>query len=129
MQHTYDVVGMHCQSCAGKVAEALEHVEGVTSANVTLDPPKVRVDMQSHVAMETLNRAAEAAGGYRIVEGNSVPHSVAATAPKESLYPLFLIVGYVVGTVAIVALATGERSPEVYHAVFHGWILPRVLLF
>jgi hypothetical protein len=76
--------------------------------------------MQSHVATEILNRAAKAAGGYQIVEGNSAPHSVTAAAPKESLYPLFLIVGYIVGTVAIVGLATGERSPHVLMRYFMG---------
>jgi copper chaperone CopZ len=120
MQHRYDVVGMHCQSCVGKVTDALKKVEGVTAANVTLDPPKARVDMKSHVPTEALNRAAQAAGGYRIVEATSASHSVEAIAPKESLYPLFLIVGYIVGTIAIVALATGERSPHVLLRYFMG---------
>src|SRR4051812_6089560 len=120
MQHTYDVIGMHCQSCVGKVTDALENVEGVTAANVTLDPPRARVDMKSHVATEILNRAAKGAGGYQIVAGNSAPHSVTAAAPKESLYPLFLIIGYIVGTIAIVGLATGERSPHVLMRYFMG---------
>ena len=118
MKHTYDVVGMHCQSCVGKVTNALRSVDGITSAHVTLDPPQAQVEMDAHVPLEALNRATEAAGGYRLVEDRAAPRVASAAEPKESLYPLFLIVGYIAGTVAIVALASGERSPHVLMRYF-----------
>ena len=33
-----DVTGMHCMKCVARVKEALEGVEGVTKAEVTLEP-------------------------------------------------------------------------------------------
>jgi cation transport ATPase len=129
MQHTYDVLGMHCQSCVAKVTAALRGVAGVTAANVTLQPPHAQVEMASHVPTEQLDRAAQAAGDYHVTDVASGPsaddssapsHISAATAeqPQESLYPLFLIVGYIAGTVALVAFATGERSPHVLMRYF-----------
>ena len=93
VKHTYDVVGMHCQSCVGKVTAALENVAGVRSATVTLKPPKATVEMESHVSEGILSHATEAVGGYRLEETHAAP-SVAADSEtaesKESLYPLFL---------------------------------------
>jgi copper chaperone CopZ len=126
MRHTYEVVGMHCQSCVGKVTDALQRVDGVTSAQVSLNPPTARVDMSMHVPMAELNRAVQTAGDYRIVEAAAEPgaHAEADAAidppPRESLYPLFLIVGYLLGTIALVAIATGERSPHVLMRHFMG---------
>jgi copper chaperone CopZ len=131
MRHTYDVLGMHCQSCVAKVTAALEGVAGVTAASVTLQPPQAQVEMASHVATGQLDRAARAVGDYHVTDAVSSPsaHTVKAHAetssataeqPQESLYPLFLIVGYIAGTVALVALATGERSPHVLMRYFMG---------
>jgi copper chaperone CopZ len=127
MQHTYEVLGMHCQSCVAKVTAALQGVAGVTAASVTLNPPQARVEMAQHVSTVELDRAAQAAGAYHVIDAMPVLHAGEPSAtvtsgeqPKESLYPLFLIVGYIAGTVALVALATGERSPHVLMRYFMG---------
>jgi copper chaperone CopZ len=121
MRHTYAIAGMHCQSCVRKVTNALGGVVGVTSAEVTLTPPRAQVEMTRHVPTDALSAAVSAAGDYRLSEGAptdlhqlSAPQAASAdeTAPKESLYPLALIVGYIAGTVALIAWATGERSLE-----------------
>jgi len=115
MKHTYDVVGMYCQSCVQKVTAALEHVDGVASATVTLKPPQATVEMDAHVPVETLNRAAQAAGRYSLAEAHSgaaAPAAAETAAPKESLYPLFLIVAYIAGATTLVAITTGDRSPH-----------------
>jgi copper chaperone CopZ len=127
MRHTYDITGMHCQSCVTKVTAALQGVAGVTTASVTLQPPQARVDMATHVPTEQLDRAAQHAGAYHVTDALPVLHAAAPSAtatsgeqPKESLYPLFLIVGYLAGVVAMVALATGERSPHELMRYFMG---------
>ncbi len=117
MKHIYDVVGMHCQSCVQKLTAALENVGGVTSANVTLKPPQAMVEMDVHVPEETLSRAAQTAGGYSlreasITEAQPTPSGALEEEAKESLYPLFLIVAYIVGVTALVAIATGDQSPH-----------------
>lgn len=119
MRHTYALTGMHCQSCVNKTGAALRAVPGVTSASVTLAPPQAVVEMSQHVPTEALNAAVRAAGDYRLSEAPaelaSAPAAAMADAgdsPKESLYPLFLIVGYIAGTVGLIAYAIGTRSPE-----------------
>lgn len=115
MQHTYALTGMHCQSCVQKTSEALRAVPGVTSADVTLTPPQAVVEMSRHVPTELLDQAVRQAGDYRLSEAafESTPSMAdAAAPPKESLYPLILIVGYIAGTVALIAYAAGARSPE-----------------
>jgi copper chaperone CopZ len=118
MRHTYDVRGMHCQSCVAKVTAALQGVAGVTAATVTLHPPQANVEMAGHIATGELDRAAQAAGAYHVTDAASSTTAVPAEQPKESLYPLFLIVGYIAGTVVLVAMATGERSPHVLMRYF-----------
>jgi hypothetical protein len=80
--------------------------------------------MDTHVTTTTLDRAVASVGQYHLSDGKS-PSTIStapdsASAPKESLYPLFLIVAYIAGTVALVALATSERSPHVLMRYFMG---------
>jgi copper chaperone CopZ len=113
MIHTYAVTGMHCRGCAEKISNALRSTDGVTSAEVTLDPPQARVELSRHVSTETLNSALRSAGDYKLTASNGTSaQAVSPAEPKASLFPLFLIVGYIAGTVAIIALVTGDRSVE-----------------
>jgi copper chaperone CopZ len=112
MKHTYDVVGMHCDSCVRKVTTALEDVSGVTSARVSLKPPRAHVEMASHVPTETLNQALKNAGGYQLLDGQAEHLPASDAEPKESLYPLFLIIGYIAGTVALIAMATNVWATQ-----------------
>ena len=127
MTHTFAITGMHCQSCVGKVTGALKGTPGVADAAVSLSPPEARVEMTSHVSTETLDRAVQAVGGYHlsevqangsrnalpVVDRISAPATVAAEPTRESLYPLFLIVGYILGAVLVIAAATGVWTPTV----------------
>lgn len=102
---------MHCKSCTQKVSHALRAVDGITSADVTLNPPRARLEMSHHVPTDTLNDAVRLAGNYALAETYSDPPPAASQEkPKESLFPLFLIVGYIAGTVALVASASGDWS-------------------
>jgi copper chaperone CopZ len=123
MTHDYAIEGMHCQSCVTRVGAALRGVAGVTAADVSLAPPRARVEMSRHVPTDELARAVTTAGDYRLGElshanghdgaAHSATLPVIDAAPRstpavdeprrESLYPLFLIVGYVAGAVALVA--------------------------
>ena len=117
MEHRYTVEGMHCAACTARVKEALAGVEGVTGAEVGLEPPEVRVTMDEHVPTDRLNAALQERGDYRLVDAASADAEPAGPAASsadadgtahESLYPLFLIVGYLVGVVLLIAAATGR---------------------
>ncbi|MCB0598771.1 MAG: heavy-metal-associated domain-containing protein, partial [Phaeodactylibacter sp.] len=49
MTHTYQITGMTCSHCAEKVKKALEQVDGVQSAKVTLDPPEATLTLHHHI--------------------------------------------------------------------------------
>lgn len=115
MTHTYDITGMHCQSCVSKVTTALQRASGVRSATVTLKPPQARVEMDQHVPTAALNDALSLAGDYRLSESPRItseafPRAAADETTPESLYPLVLIVGYIAGVVALMAVATRSSS-------------------
>lgn len=116
MKRSFVVSGMHCQSCVSKITSALQDVQGVQSVQVTLQPPRANIAMERHVPLNELNQTVRAAGSYSLTESPDTPASDAATIPTnaeerpESLYPLFLIVGYLLGAVLLIALASGHWS-------------------
>ncbi len=58
---TLNVEGMHCQKCVARVTEALEGVEGVTSAKVSLDDANAVVEGHAYDA-DALVAAVQGAG-------------------------------------------------------------------
>ncbi len=59
------IEGMMCEHCAARVRKALENVEGVTSAEVSLEEKKATVEF-SGSDTSSLSAAVEAAG-YKVV--------------------------------------------------------------
>lgn len=125
-QHSFAVSGMHCQSCVSKITSALHNVDGVRSVDVTLTPPRANIAMERHVPLNELNQAVKTVGNYSLAESSDMPASNPAAAPTineerpESLYPLFLIVGYLLGAVLVIALATGHWSVHALMSHFMG---------
>lgn len=109
MEHDFTIVGMHCESCVDKITRALRGIPGVTSAKVSLHPPKAQVSMERHLPLADLQSAVGQVGDYTLhavgagqTETNAITAQEAGAA-KESLYPLVLIVGYLVGVVLLFA--------------------------
>jgi copper chaperone CopZ len=119
MKHQYTITGMHCGACVEKVQSALEAVDGVEAAEVTLEPPRAAVTMNRHIETDTLHKAVVAKGSYGLEEiederdqdAGSTNEQGDQEESKESLYPLFLIVGYIAGAVLLVAYATSQWEP------------------
>lgn len=66
---TLKVEGMHCQVCVAGVKKALDEVEGVESAEVTLEPGQAVVKVEEgKVKDETLIAAVKKAGFKAEVE-------------------------------------------------------------
>ena len=122
MRHRYELKGMHCNACVQKVGAALRSVDGVTGATVTLDPPRAEVEMDRHVPTPRLAEAVEESGGYTLHEADGANHDSDAPAqtatpadgaddaPAESLYPLILIVGYLLGTVLLIRWTAADTT-------------------
>jgi len=111
---TYSVRGMTCQNCVAKVKTALESLDSVISADVSLTSQTATVETKTEPDFEALRKAVKAKGSYTLSQEDSseAASSIGAAdePPKESLYPLLLIVGYIAGTVLLIALATDNWS-------------------
>ncbi len=118
----YRVEGMHCASCVEKVTSALEGAPGVRDAEVSLGQRSARVEVEDDASDEPLREAVASAGDYELAQ----PNGRASMAPEdeegseESLYPLLLIVGYLIGVVVLIAWATGEWAPMTMMRWFMG---------
>jgi len=116
MRTEFTVTGMHCGACAAKVAAALENAPGVRAADVSL-PGSAVVVSEGPPDESALRDAVRRVGDYDLraaPRASSAPAAAvplaadADSAPRESLYPLYLIVGYLLGVVALIAWATDD---------------------
>lgn len=57
MKHTYHIHGMTCNGCRSHVEETLSKVEGVTEAIVSLEKAEATIEMESHIPIETFQKA------------------------------------------------------------------------
>lgn len=62
MEKILNVEGMSCKHCVASVRKALEGLEGVREADVSLDDKKARVELDKDIADEVLVKAVEDAG-------------------------------------------------------------------
>lgn len=62
MEKILNVEGMSCNHCVASVRKALEGLDGVREADVSLDDKKVRVELDKDLADEVLVKAVEDAG-------------------------------------------------------------------
>ena len=75
MKHSYKIIGMTCNGCRTNVEKALRAINGVTLATVIL-PETADIEMDNHIAIETMQAALSRAGNYSIVmKGHDEPSS------------------------------------------------------
>ncbi len=70
MSHTFNVTGLHCQSCVRVVTAALAALPTVSSVDIDLDPDGasiVRVDADGEVSVEQVRVALADEGDYTVV--------------------------------------------------------------
>lgn len=110
----YRVTGLRCGACADSLTRGLRGVGGVVSAEADAAGGWARVELDRDVADGQLAVAAELAGGYqlgeRIDDEPVVETDATADEPGESLYPLALIVGFILGVTLLVAARGGDWS-------------------
>lgn len=117
-----ELSGMHCQGCVNTIREELSKVSGVSSAKVTLTPPRAVLRVATETSDDALRAAVRSAGDYdatTILSAPSQPKAVEISPElEESLYPLLLIVGFIAGVTALVAIRTDSFSLSTMMANF-----------
>ena len=83
MKHSYRVSGMTCGGCRSTVESALNAIEEVTLATVTL-PDQAEIEMETHVAIEVMQSALSSAGNYSIEMLNHSHEKVDTAADKPA---------------------------------------------
>jgi len=74
MKHTYHIHGMSCMGCSNHVRETLSKVEGVTQIQVDLENAEATIEMDSHIPLETFQKAMEADGGHYSIHEHGHHH-------------------------------------------------------
>ena len=69
MKHTFHIHGMTCNGCRNHVEQTLSKVEGVTNISVCLEKAEATIEMESHIPIETFQKALlDDGGSYTIHE-------------------------------------------------------------
>lgn len=93
---TYQIEGMHCQSCIQKITDALQGF--AENVEVTLNPPRAVLHNPHTESLAELNQVVAKAGNYHLTP-QAETIDIASDEEKKSwlatYYPLFLIVGLI----------------------------------
>ncbi|MEL0457282.1 heavy metal translocating P-type ATPase [Flavobacteriaceae bacterium SZ-1-7] len=86
MKHTYHIHGMTCNGCRSHVEETLSKVDGVSNATVSLEKAEATIEMESHIPLETFQKALKEDGGrysiHKQGEHHHHPESKKESQPK-----------------------------------------------
>ncbi|WP_316770241.1 heavy-metal-associated domain-containing protein [Pedobacter frigiditerrae] len=103
MTHDYQVTGMTCSSCEGKVKSSLLMLPDVTSVDVSKDTNSATISMDKHISLAELQSALGGSESkYQIAP---LSHSEVFEKTKsffETYKPVLLLFGYI-GLVSIIA--------------------------
>ncbi|PJB16132.1 MAG: hypothetical protein CO118_00980, partial [Flavobacteriales bacterium CG_4_9_14_3_um_filter_32_8] len=69
MKHTYKITGMSCDGCRTTVEKALQAINDIAKATVSL-PDSAVIEMDKHIDIEVLQEALTKAGNYSITMSN-----------------------------------------------------------
>ncbi|MET0394697.1 MAG: cation transporter [Chitinophagaceae bacterium] len=118
MTHTYNISGMTCTGCQAKVQGLLSAAPGIHKVSIDLAAGQAALEMDQHVATETLQEALKAHPRYHITEATP-PHSMPAAAHNataeeeaktwwQTYKPVLLVFAYIAGATILAEIAIGE---------------------
>lgn len=120
MKHFFEISGMHCQSCVGKISTALKAIHGIKTVKVTLDPPEAVIEMDTHIELSELNTEIKSLGAYNLSEKTTSNESSTVSKEPESLRPLFIILSYIIGGTFLQAILSQDTSVHIIMGNFMG---------
>ncbi len=120
MIHSYSITGMTCLKCVKSVKDALESIDGIISAEVTLEPPRAVINMAKHVDTAEMNSILTEHGKYSIIEsGDIASHGINTKETSNedidrsffaSYKPVLLVFAFLIGLTALNELHKGSFS-------------------
>jgi cation transport ATPase len=103
MKHTYKISGMTCGSCKASVEKSLNDLDDVTNVVVNLEKEEAIITMNSHIELETLQKALSSKYAISMKEHKNVFASTQNSSFEieeeksklQQLKPLLLIIFYI----------------------------------
>jgi len=112
MTHTYQIDGMHCNSCIFKVKKELLKISAITEAQIQLKSPQATITMEKHIPTDKLQQAVARAGSFSLKAlADNTQHQVGQTDQKNWLAtykPLFIIFAFITSLATITAWQQGQ---------------------
>jgi copper chaperone CopZ len=92
MKITYSVAGMHCESCLKKIEAQIRPY--VKEIQVTLNPPRALMTMESALSLDSLNEELKKIGKYSFVEESELKDAPSGDVKSwlKTYQPLLVIV-------------------------------------
>lgn len=109
----FDIIGMTCASCVGRVEKALARVEGVELAQVNLATERATVRHGGEVSLERMQQAIAAAG----YESRSHQATDSDGVPTASTRPVI-----VAGVLTLPMVVPMLAEPFGFHWMLSGWL-------
>src|SRR5690554_458414 len=88
MKHTYTINGMTCNECRSHVEKTLSQVEGVINVSVSLETAEAVIEMESHIELDTFQKAMKDAGGNYSIQLPGTQTSKEESKMMKHTYPV-----------------------------------------
>lgn len=121
MTHKYNIAGMTCEGCAGKIKATIEQVPDIESAEVNLKGGYMTIKMNKHFTIEELQKILDPLKKYTISETSSDNNNAYDEEKKNwfSTYkPLILIFLYIIGISIYVSINDGNFDYHIFMNIF-----------
>ena len=112
MTHTYQIDGMHCNSCISKVKNELLKIGPITEAQIQLQSPQATITMEKHISTAELQQAVTKAGSFSLKEMTAGNHHEMTKSDERSWLatykPLLIVFAFITGLATITAWQHGQ---------------------
>lgn len=107
----FTVQGISCGSCVAKIDSALNNEPGLSGISVSRSPDRIEFSSEKRWPSNKVNQLLDelSPGKYKTFEQSNEISPLEAS-PIKKLFPLALVISYLVGIVALIAFLTSDFS-------------------
>ncbi|GEP45815.1 heavy-metal-associated domain-containing protein [Brevifollis gellanilyticus] len=121
LPQTFPLTGMSCGSCVGKVTKRLQEHPDIAEAEVTLQPPQMRIQTRAALSEADINEWLKPLGKYRVpvTEQASSPDDL----PKkdaQTYRPLIILLAYLLLVITAASIMHGGFELSMAMRLFMG---------